>query len=58
MTLYDRVSPFYTYDGINSHIGLSLFVTEWLTLTGYVLEMEEAALSLSVQWSFGEKQEE
>jgi len=58
LTLFDRVSPFYTYDGINSHIGLSLFATEWLTLTGYVLEMEEAAVSLSVQWSFGEKEEE
>jgi len=52
------MSPFYTYDGINSHIGLSFFATEWLTLTGYMLEMEESALSVNVQWSFGEKQEE
>ena len=54
MTLFDRASPFYTYDGINSHIGLSLFAKEWLTLTGYYLEMEESALSASIQWGFGE----
>ena len=56
MTLYDRASPFYTYDGINSHIGLSLFATDWLTLTGYVREMEEPALSANVQWDFGENE--
>ena len=55
MTLFDSVSPFYTYDGVNSHVGLSLFVTEWLTLTGYVLEMDAAAVSVNVQWSFGEE---
>lgn len=58
VTLFDRVSPFYTYDGINSHVGLSFFATEWLTLTGYMLEMEEPALSVNVQWCFGEKEEE
>ena len=58
MTLFDRVSPFYTYDGINSHIGLSFFATEWLTLTSYILEMEEPALSVNVQWSSGETEEE
>ena len=58
LTLFDRVSPLYTYDGINSHIGLSLFATEWLSLTGYALEMEELALSANVQWSFGEKEDE
>ena len=56
MTLFDRVSPFYTYDGINSHIGLSIFATEWLTLTGYVLELEEPALSVNIQWNFGKKE--
>jgi len=58
LTLYDRVSPFYTYDGINSHVGLSYFLTEWLTLTGYLLEMEESALSVSVQWNLGEAEPE
>ncbi len=58
ITLFDRASPFYTYDGINSHVGLSLFATDWLTFTGYVLEMEEAAMSVNIQWSFVEKEED
>lgn len=55
VTLYDCVSPFYTYDGLNSHAGVSVYVTEWLTLTGYALEMEELALMAGVQWALGEK---
>jgi hypothetical protein len=55
MTLFDRVSPLYTYDGVNSHIGLTWFTTEWLAFTGYMLEMEEPALSVTVQWGPGEK---
>jgi hypothetical protein len=35
-------------------IGLSYFATEWLTITGYMLEMEELALSASVRWDLGE----
>jgi len=56
--LYDRVSPFYTYDGLNSHAGLSVYATDWLTLPGYALEMEELALMAGVQWTFGDKEEE
>ena len=58
MTLFDRVSPFYIYDGINSHIGFSFFPTEWLILSGYVLEMEEPAVSVGLQWCFDEEEEE
>ncbi len=58
MTLFDKVSPFYTYDGINSHVGLSYFATDWLTLTGYYLEMEEAALSVSLKWNFGAEEDD
>ena len=58
MTLIDRVSPFYIYDGLNSHTGLSFFATKWLTLTGYMLEMEQPALSVSIQWNFGKEKEE
>lgn len=54
LTLYDRASPFYSYDGVNSHVGLSLFATDWLTLTAFYLEMEEPALQVSVQWGPGE----
>ncbi len=50
LTLFDRVSPFYSYDGVNPHVGLSYFATEWLTLTGFYLEMEEFALSVGLQW--------
>ena len=53
LTLFDRASPFYSYDGVNSHAGLSYFVSEWLTVTGYLLEMEEPAVSASVQWDIG-----
>jgi hypothetical protein len=58
VTLFDRVSPFYIYDGINSHIGFSFFFTEWLTLSGFVLEMEEAAVSVGLQWCFDEEEED
>ena len=58
MTIYDRVSPFYLYDGINSHAGLSFFATDWITLSGYMLEMEAPALSVNLQWAFGGREEE
>lgn len=58
VTLYDRVSPLYIYDGINSHLGISFFPVEWLILTGYYLEMEEPAVSVGLQWDFGEEEEE
>lgn len=58
LTFYDRVSPFYTYDGVNSHVGLSVFATDWLTLTGYYLELEEPAIMAAVQWGFGGKEDE
>lgn len=58
MTFYDRFSPFYTYDGVGSHLGLTFFATEWLSLSGYLLEMEELALSISIQWIFSERNKE
>ena len=57
LTLFDRVSPLYTFDGVNSHLGLTLFATEWLSLTGFLLEIEEPALSVSLQRGFGESGE-
>ena len=58
LTFYDRVSSFYTYDGINSHLGLAVFATDWLTLTGYYLELEELGTMAAVQWGFGEEEDE
>jgi len=58
MTFYDRVSPVYIYDGINSHVGLSLYPVDWLILSGYYLEMEEPAVSVGLQWGFSEEEEE
>jgi hypothetical protein len=52
-TLYEKASPFYTYDGVSSHAGLSVFPSDWLTLTGYWLELEEPAVALSLQWTLG-----
>jgi hypothetical protein len=56
LTLFERVSPFYTYDGVNSHAGLTFFVSDWLTLTGYALEMEESAVSAGAQWGLAAKE--
>ncbi len=58
LTFFDRASSFYTYDGINSHLGLAVFATDWLTLTGYYLEFEEPGIMAAVQWGFGEKEDE
>ena len=58
LSLFDRVSPFYTYDGINSHAGLSVFATEWLTLSAYALEMEDLAIMVGVQLGFGDEERE
>jgi hypothetical protein len=58
LVLFDRVSPFYAYDGVNSHVGLSYFATDWLTVTGYYLEMEEPAVMLSLQWAPGEDEDD
>jgi len=58
LTFFDRLSPFYIYDGINSHAGVSVFATESLTLTGYALEMEEPAVMVGIQWTFGEDNNE
>ena len=54
MTFYETVSPFYIYDGINNHAGLSVFPADWLTLSGYYLELEEPAVSIGLQFDFGE----
>ena len=54
LTLFDRVSPFYSYDGVNSHAGVAYFATDWLTVSAYALEMEQAALMVGFQWGPGE----
>ena len=43
-TFYNRISPFYSYNGVNSHAGLSYFASDWLTPTAYALEMEEGTM--------------
>jgi len=58
LTFFDRVSSFYTYDGINSHFGLAVFATDWLTLTGYYLEFEEPGIMAAVQWGPGGEEDE
>lgn len=52
--LYEKVSLFYIYDGINDHVGVSLYPTDWLMLSGYYLELEEPAISIGLQYDFGE----
>lgn len=50
ITLFEIVSPFYSYDGISSHAGVSVAALDWLTLTGYYLEMEEIAILARFNW--------
>ena len=45
----EKIAPFYSYDGRASHVGLTWHAREWLQVTGYALEMEEAAFSVGVK---------
>lgn len=58
VTLFDRIRPFYLYDGIHSHGGLSYFAADWLTFTGYWLELDAPAVSVHLQWTLGAKHED
>jgi len=58
LTFFDRVSPFYSYDGVNSHAGVAYFATDWLTVSAYALEMEQAALMVGIQWGPGEDEDD
>jgi hypothetical protein len=51
MTVTERWIPFYSYDGINSHLGLSWLPNDWLFITGLLVEMKDPAVLVGFRWS-------
>jgi hypothetical protein len=51
LTVYERFSPFATYDGHNSHLGLSWIPADWLAISGLFLEMSDPAVSVGFRWN-------
>jgi hypothetical protein len=51
LTITERFSPFASYDGRKMHLGLSWVVTDWMTISGLLIESEEPALSLAYRFS-------
>jgi hypothetical protein len=50
MTVTERWSPFFSYDGINSHLGLSWIPNDWLFVTGLIVEMRNPAVMIGFRW--------
>jgi len=55
MTVTERWSPFFNYDGINYHLGLSWIPNDWLFVTGLVVEMKNPAIMVGFRWEFEKK---
>jgi hypothetical protein len=55
MTVTERWSPFFNYDGINYHLGLSWMPNDWLFVTGVMVEMKNPAIMVGFRWSFDKK---
>ncbi len=51
MTVTERWSPFFSYDGINSHLGLSWLPNDWLFITGLLVEMRDPAVLVGFRWN-------
>jgi hypothetical protein len=47
MTVTERFSSFASYDGRKTHLGLSWVVTDWMTISGLLIESKEPALSFT-----------
>ena len=52
MTVTERWSPFFNYDGINYHLGLSFIPNDWLFVTGLLVEMKNPAIMVGFRWGF------
>jgi len=52
ISVMERFSPFATYDGTNFHLGLSWIPTDWLVISGLLLEVHDPAISAGFRWSF------
>lgn len=55
MTVTERWSPFFNYDGINYHAGLSWIPYDWLFVTGLMVEMKNPAIMVGFRWGFDRK---
>jgi len=52
LTITENWSPFFSYDGINFHTGLSWIPNDWLALGIVLIESKEPALSLGIRYDF------
>jgi hypothetical protein len=52
MTVTENWSPFFSYDGINYHVGLSWIPDDWLFATGLLVEMKDPAILVGFRWGF------
>jgi len=55
MTVTEQWSPFFNYDGINYHAGLSWIPYDWLFVTGLMVEMKNPAIMVGFRWGFDNK---
>jgi len=55
MTVTERWSPFFNYDGINYHLGLSWMPNDWLFVTGLMVEMKNPAIMVGFRLNFDKK---
>lgn len=55
MTITESLSPFASYDGRNFHFGLAWIPTDWLTISGLLVEEETPAVSMGYRWSFSDE---
>ncbi len=55
LTVTEYWSPFFSYDGINYHAGLSWIPFNWLFITGYLVEMKNPAILVGYRMSFNDK---
>ena len=51
ITVTERFNPFATYDGRNSHLGLSWIPADWLVISGLLLEVHDPAISVGFRWN-------
>ncbi|UCE42295.1 MAG: hypothetical protein JSV17_04820 [Candidatus Aminicenantes bacterium] len=55
LTVTEQWSPFFSYDGINYHVGLSWIPKDWLFVTGIMVEMKNPAILVGFRWGFDKK---
>jgi hypothetical protein len=56
-SIYEKYSPFVSYDGINFHEGIAWIPLDWITVSAMLIESEEPAISVGIKYSFGETAE-